>query len=44
MDALYHQTNSLIQQTQERFKVLRSAPNVEEIEQQIQDEINLINR
>ncbi|KAK9752123.1 hypothetical protein QE152_g4522 [Popillia japonica] len=43
MDALYHQTNSLIQQTQERFKVLRSAPNVEEIEQQIQDEINLIN-
>ncbi|KAI4464302.1 hypothetical protein MML48_3g00019759 [Holotrichia oblita] len=43
MDALYHQTNSLIQQTQERFKTLRSSPNVEEIEQQIQDEINLIN-
>ncbi|KRT80123.1 hypothetical protein AMK59_8328, partial [Oryctes borbonicus] len=43
MDALYHQTNSLIQQTQERFKSLRHAPNAEEIEQQIQEEINFIN-
>lgn len=43
MDALYHQTNSLIQQTQEKFKGLRHGQNPEEIEQEIQERINTIN-
>lgn len=45
MDALYHQTNNLIQQTQQRFQQLEgNAKNVEEIENDIENKIQEINR
>ncbi|XP_022914200.1 probable Golgi SNAP receptor complex member 2 [Onthophagus taurus] len=44
MDSLYHQTNALIQQTQEKFKQLnRHGGDPEEVEIQIQEKINTIN-
>ncbi|KAF5282711.1 hypothetical protein FQR65_LT02708 [Abscondita terminalis] len=44
MDTLYHQTNKLVQQTQECFQLLESRPiNYQEIESNIQEKISLIN-
>ena len=44
MDTLYHQTNILVQQTQECFQLLESRPaNFQEIESNIQEKISLIN-
>lgn len=45
MENLYHQTNKLIQQTQETFQRLERTPNdYVEIETEIQDKIKQINR
>lgn len=45
MDTLYHQTNKLVQQTQECFQKLeRRTGNPQEIELEIQEKINQINR
>lgn len=45
MENLYHQTNKLIQQTQETFQRLESTPNCYvEIEAEIQEKIKQINR
>lgn len=45
MDTLYHQTNKLIQQTQQSFQALEtSIGNYAEIEVDIQEKIKLINR
>ncbi|RZC34909.1 Golgi SNAP receptor complex member 2 [Asbolus verrucosus] len=44
MDTLYHQTNKLIQQTQQSFQALeQNSGNLLEIEADIQDKINAIN-
>ncbi|XP_044268650.1 probable Golgi SNAP receptor complex member 2 [Tribolium madens] len=43
MDTLYHQTNKLIQQTQQSFQALeQNSGNVQEIEADIQEKINAI--
>lgn len=45
MENLYHQTNKLIQQTQQTFQRLESTPNsYVEIETDIQEKITQINR
>lgn len=45
MDTLYNQTNKLIQQTQQTFQVLEgNTANATEIENEIQEKINQINR
>jgi hypothetical protein len=45
MDTLYHQTNKLILQTQQSFQALeQNVANAPEIEADIQDKINSINR
>ena len=45
MDTLYHQTNKLIQQTQQTFQSLeQSGANAVEVEVDIQEKINAINR
>lgn len=45
MDQLYHQTNLLVQHTQELFKSLEnSVNNYADIERDIQEKINQINR
>lgn len=45
METLYHQTNKLIQQTQQSFQNLESNPNhYAEIEAEIQDKIDQINK
>lgn len=45
MDTLYHQTNILVQQTQECFQMLETRPtNYQEIESNIQEKISVINR
>lgn len=44
METLYHQTNALIQQTQQQFRELEvNRPNKIEIEQDIQEKIKSIN-
>lgn len=45
MDTLYHQTNKLIQQTQQSFQALEQNPGgALEIEADIQTKLNSINR
>lgn len=45
METLYHQTNKLVQQTQQYFQNLEANPNnYEAIEAEIQEKINQINR
>lgn len=45
METLYHQTNKLVQQTQQYFQNLEANPNnYEGIEAEIQEKINQINR
>lgn len=44
MEALYHQTNRLVQETQQYFQQLeRKPPNVDDVENDIQSKIELIN-
>lgn len=45
MDTLYNQTNKLILQTQQSFHILEGSPkNVIEVETDIQEKINLVNK
>lgn len=44
METLYHQTNKLIQQTQQSFQNLENNSNYVEIENEIQEKINQINK
>lgn len=45
METLYHQTNKIVQQVQECFQRLElKGINHDEVEAEIQEKINLINR
>lgn len=44
METLYHQTNKLIQQTQQSFQILENSSNYVEVEADIQEKIDQINK
>lgn len=44
MDSLYNQTNHLVQKTQQCFQQLECGGTPEEVEREIQEKIDLINR